>query len=96
MQILQCKNVLNIGYINHKKKNLFQNKLRLYTLHGFSNLVHFSWTSIPLMVLLKPDVSMVVCVDYELCRWAMEGCMVGGLGKGHGWGLGRGHKMGLG
>ena len=49
MQILQCKNVLNIGYINHKKKNLFQNELRRYTLHGFSKLVHFSWTSIPLM-----------------------------------------------
>ena len=27
---------------------------------------------------------------------AMEGCMVGFLGRGHGWGLSRGHKMGLG
>ena len=26
--IAKCKNVLNMGYINHKKKNLFQNKLR--------------------------------------------------------------------
>ena len=43
VNIAKCKNVLNMGYIYHKKNNIFQNKLPLQALYGYG---YGSWVGI--------------------------------------------------